>query len=84
VVLEDTARSTDCTALIAAPSPALARLGGLPISGVRTGSLHLFRFTRPSATPANRLRVSSDKMGNATQLTLDWSTPPWRGKSAVP
>ena len=75
----------DCTELIAAPSAARDHSCRLPISGMRTGSLNrLFWFTRPSATPANRLRESSDKMGNATQLTLDWSTPPWRGKRAAP
>ena len=80
VVLEQTRRTASMpwTRLLEDPAPSLAPLTQVPVSGYRVGALHVFRFTAPSSTPANTLRLSGDSDKSGRTLRLDWSIPSWR------
>lgn len=65
------------TALIAAPSPSMVALKEIPVSGYRSGTLHLYRFTGRAAERLNVLRMSGDETDRRT-VELDWTAPTWR------
>jgi len=64
--------------LIDEPSPSMVRIQDIPLRGIRTGTLHVYRFTNPSSTPHDKLEIRTRKVGEAERtVVLDWSAPRW-------
>jgi hypothetical protein len=74
VVLEDLDKPTGWEHLVTQPSPSMIPIGQIAMSGLRNGSLHLYRFTNRSPHPETQLEI---RTAIGTALTLDWSTPSW-------
>jgi 4-amino-4-deoxy-L-arabinose transferase-like glycosyltransferase len=79
VVLEEIERFgiMPWTRLIADPALSMLPLNQVPVSGYRSGTLHLYRFTAGAPETLDVLRLPSDKMG-LRSMELDWKKPSWR------
>jgi len=78
VVLEDLHKPTAWEHLFTQPPPSMIPIGQIAMSGLRNGSLHLYRFTNRSPHPEAQLEIQTTKFGDSEKaLMLDWSTPAW-------
>jgi hypothetical protein len=84
VVLEEVDRflTMPWTSLIDNPAPSMQVLREIPVSGLRRGTLHVYRFLSPSPRPQNVLEMAADFTDERARR-LDWSTPPWRREREV-